>query len=385
MKILFIEPCHVGFGGYFRAFAMAKALSLKGIKVDLLVSSPASLRIKKVIINENLTQYELPRYNIHFYFNGRLLRAMIGLFFGLFRRYDVIHVFVPVQLEANIPGYILKKLGKKVVMDWDDYWEGGYIYEKKPPILIKYVSFCENKAPRCFENYVTASDFLLQKAKDNGAKKAIKIINGVNREQFCPHTRKEAIQYLNIDDSPKYILTFGNTFPKDRAFQLFCFMDEVISLDKNVKLVTNMPKEILLSNAREVDKVNLNVLDSIISVGYIKQEELGYYLGLANIALFLTGELDTEIACFSIRIGSYLNGEAIIAMNDINSEANNTLRKFNCAIIERDIAELAKQAVAVMNEPKIYAEYKANTIRAKESLSWELLTNDLIGFYDGLL
>src|SRR3989338_11060064 len=143
MKIMLIEPCQVNFGGYFRAYNICSHLARNKIKVDLLVSTSKQFNfyIKKTKINEYFTQYELPRFQFNFYINGRILRGIIGFVFGLLGGYDIIHIFVPVQLESNIPAVLLKLLGKKVIIDWDDYWEGAYTNNKNT-ILKKYIRFC---------------------------------------------------------------------------------------------------------------------------------------------------------------------------------------------------------------------------------------------------
>jgi len=163
MKILLIEPCYVNSGGYFRAKNIGESLAKKGIKVDMLVSSPKNfeLRIRKKRISDNFFQYELPRINLNprINFTGRIFRGIIGLVFGLFKRYDIYHVFVPSQFEANIPGFFLKLIGKKVVMDWDDYFSGSPLFIKES-FTKKYVNFCENRAPKFFKNMTVISGFL---------------------------------------------------------------------------------------------------------------------------------------------------------------------------------------------------------------------------------
>ena len=125
MKVLFIEPCHVNFGGYYRARNICTYLSQNKVHVDLLIASGKnySFKITKKQINPYFTQYELPRYYFHFFINGRILRGFIALAFGLFRTYDIIHACVPVQLESNIPAFFLKLFGKKVIMGWYRDWE----------------------------------------------------------------------------------------------------------------------------------------------------------------------------------------------------------------------------------------------------------------------
>lgn len=382
MRVLFIEPCFVDFGGYFRAINICSNLSKKGIKVDLLVSSKKdfSFIVKKIKINDNLTQYELPRWNFHFFFNGRIVRGVIAFLFGLFGRYNIIHACVPVQLESNIPAFFLKILGKKVVMDWDDYWEGSSIYGEYP-FMKKYVAFCEQKAPKFFENMVVVSDFLKDLSEKRGAKKVLKLINGVNLEQFKQYTREEGRVKLKLDSTEKYLLTFGHTYINDRAYLLFKAFEEIYKLDPSIKLLFNYDAEKIYKEQRLEDRVSKDCLKNIINVGYIQQEDLGYYLGACDAVIFLMGDADNERACFPIRIGSYLNGEAIIIINDTNSEASNTLKTYDCAVVEKEIFTLAKRTIQILSDEGERRRLKENIKKAKSEISWENHIDKLIEFY----
>lgn len=382
MKILFIEPCHVNFGGYFRAFNICLNLSKKKIKVDLLCAAEAQYQygIKKTIINKYFTQYELPKFYYHFFLNGRILRGVLGIWFGLTGNYDIIHAAVPVQLESNIPAFFLKLFGKKVVMDWDDYWEGSSIYGGYK-IMKDYVAFCEQKAPKFFNHIVVVSEFLKQKAEKRGAQHVLKLINGVNKEQFIPHKKVESRKKLGLSQTGKYLITFGNTYINDRALLLFKVLERIIKAEPNVKLLFNLdPKKIIETEHLE-KKINMKILDNIITVGNISQQDQGYYLGAADGVIFIMPDTDAERACFPIRLGSYLNGEAVIILNDINSEASNSLKPYNCAIIEKDLDKLADRTIEFLRKPELQKKYSEQVLKAKEGLSWEKKIDELIAFY----
>lgn len=382
MRILFIEPCFVGFGGYFRAINICTNLSQKGLQVTLLVASKKefSWGIRKTKINENLTQYELPRFNFHFFLNGRIVRGFLAFFIGLMGRYDIIHACVPVQLESNIPAFLLKLCGKKVVMDWDDYWEGSSIYGEYP-IMKKYVAFCERKAPHFFGNMIVVSDFLKHLSLQRGAQQVLKLINGINVQQFEQHSREEGRRVLALKSEGKYLLTFGHTYINDRAYLLFKAFEEIYKRDPSVVLLFNYdPYEIYAQQHLE-GRVDEACLQNIVNVGYIPQEKLGYYLGAADAVIFLMGDADNERACFPIRIGSYLNGEAIILINDTDSEASNTLKKYECSVVEKDLSVLAERAVSLLTDEQKQQALRVNIRKAKEEIRWENLIDDLIAFY----
>jgi len=382
MKVLVIEPCFVNYGGYFRSYNLCLALSKKGVRVDLLVSSNNNfqLSVKKTKINERFYQYELPRINIHPYLNGRVLRGLIALFVGIFGKYDIIHACVPTQFEANIPAFFLRLMGKKIVFDWDDYWIGSPIFDGHPWTK-KYLSFCEERAPKFFENMVVVSDFLEKLAKERGAKKVLKLINGVNTSQFVLHTKEESLEKLKMDKDKKYLLAFGNSYANDRAYLLFKTFEYIYRLDSSVRLICNFDPYEKVKMQKLENKINSDCLKNTINTGFIKQEDLEYYLSAVDATILLQGETEDEIACFPIRVGSYLAGQSVVIINDVNSEVGNTLKKCGCAIIEKNIEALAKKTVEFLNDQNLQKELKGNVILAKNELSWDNIITKLIKFY----
>lgn len=368
MKVLFVEPCYKNFGGYFRAINICKSLSQKNIKVVLLLSSNKKFApfIKKTIINKNLIQYELPRISINFYINGRFLRGIMAILFGIFGNFDIIHCAVPSQIESNLPAFFLKLLNKKIIIDWDDLMDSDTIENK---LLRKYVKFCELFFPKIIKNYIVTSDFLYNLAKKRGAKNIIKIINGIDNKQFKLQKPK-----ININ-----FLTFGNTYYSDRTRLLLLFFKKIIKLKPEARLIWNLDPKILIKQQNL--KINQKILKQIDCVGNIPQKKLGHYIASSQAIIFLMGNMDSEKACFPIRIGSYLNGEAIIIINDTNTEAVNTLKKYNCAIVDKNLNKLAKKTLKILNSPKLRKKIKSNIKRAKKELLWDNLIIPLINYY----
>ncbi len=219
MKILFIEPCFENFGGYFRAVGLAKALAKKRIKVDLLCPSKDRFffLIKKKRLKRNLVRYELPRWEINLFVNGRFIRGIIASLFIIFGDYDVVHTFASIQIEAVIPFFVAKILRKKVIFDWDDYWQDSPLFYRSNNFIKKYLSFLENGIPKYARSMTVTSSFLEKEAKKLGSRKVLKIGNGVELEQFVPIEKPKARKQLKIHSKEKMILTFGNTYGSERC------------------------------------------------------------------------------------------------------------------------------------------------------------------------
>ncbi|MBA4318824.1 MAG: hypothetical protein C0412_10525 [Flavobacterium sp.] len=386
MKVLIIEPCFVNFGGYFRSFPMSQSLSEKGVQVDLLVSSNKKfdLKIRKTKINENFWQYELPRARITPYLNGRLTRGLIALFFGMFGKYDIVLARVPAQLESNIPAFFLKLMGKNVVIDWDDYWMGTPIFEGHN-FIKKYNRFCEMRAPKFFGNMVVISDFLGERAKKWGARNILKIVNGTASDQFKIKNREDSFKRLNLDKNKKYLLCIGNTYSRERTILLFEALEQIRKLDSEVKLICNFNMERKIKEQNLEGKINEDCLKNTIALGYINHSDLEDCFSVCSATILLQGITEDELACYPVRVASYLSAETVIIMNDTGSEAVHTLKKYGCAIIEKDISVLAEKTAAFLKDNDLQKEMKRQVILAKKDLSWNNMAIKLIEFFQEII
>jgi len=381
MKILFIEPCYVGFGGYFRALNISKGLARNGVKVDLLVTTNKkfSLKIKKRIIEKNLTIFELPRIYLHFYINGRVLRGIIATLFGLFRSYDIIHAAMPMQFESNIPAIFLKMVGKKIVMDWDEIFEDTF--PSKFP-LKQYIHFCEHQLPKYFKNYCVTSDVLVKLLKQRGAKNIIKIINGIDLKEFNPKNKLSYRSHLKLDRNTKYLFAYGNTFGANRPYKFFKTFEYIVKFDPSIKLLCNFDPMTIYQRDHLIGKIDPKIFSNIINLGYITNKK---YLYTSDAALFLSGDGICEKANYPIRISSYLGSNLIIAINDDNTEASNSLKQEGCSILSPNLKTLAQKTVEFLHHPNIQKKYYTKLKTAKKNLSVEQLTLKLINFYQSIL
>lgn len=381
-KLLFIQPCFKDFGGYFRSFTLANALVEKGHSVDLLISSREnSLRIKKYSSRKGLTLYELPRLNLHQFINGKILRGLLACLFILFKKYDLIHIFEAVQFETNLPLLLCKLLNRKTVLDIDEDWLDSPIYHQSSPLIKKYLRYCDLTLTPKSKYLTVTSDYLVDKFTKLGAPHVLKIINGVDHDQFQTISRAKAREHLGISPSAKIILSFGNTYEDERAYLLLKTFEEVYKLDKTVKLYFNFNPEHFFYMDKIKNTINQKIFKNIITTGFIKQGMLPYYLGSCDLVLFLMGSSPAEAACFPIRIGSYLNGERVIATNQNQTEAYRTLQKYQCALVGKNPVEIAKKMMQFFRDESLRRQLEANVKIAKNKLDINYLINDLIDFY----
>lgn len=386
MKILFVEPCYENFGGYFRAVGLAKALANRKIQVDLLCPSKDRFffLIKRKTLRKNLVRHELPRWEINFLVNGRLVRGIITSLFVVFGDYDIIHTFASIQIEAVIPFFVAKVLRKKVIFDWDDYWQDSPLFHRSNKLIKKYLSFLENGIPKYARQMTVTSSFLEKEAKKLGSKKVLKIINGVDLEQFIPVKKTKARKRLKIHSKKRIILSFGNTYEGERAYLLLKTFEEILKLDGSIKLYFNLNPAVYWKEKIIKENINKDILKNIIVTGFIDLNKIKgrSYLGATDTLLFLMGNSPGEKACFPVRIGTYLNGEKVIATNRVDTQVYETLLALNCAIIGDSPADLAKKIIDFLGDKRKRKSLEKNVLKAKKKLSWNNLVVSLIDFYE---
>lgn len=382
LHILFLEPCPVNFGGYFRANNLCRYLAKAGNKVDLLITSNKkfSLKIIKRTISPGYTIYELPRFFVNQYLQGRLLRAIISIVFALKKHYDLYHVAMLVEPETNIPALFLRLIGKKnIVMDWDEIYLNGF--SDTNPILHRYISFCEHYFPKIFPNFTVTSELLLKMAKQRGAKNVVKIINGVDDGQIKIKEHYYSLKKVRLDSSYRYLLFIGNSILGKRLLYLFNYLEQIVKLDNKIKLLVNFDYVKALKEAGYYKKYSASLFDHVVNLGYIDQGDLPFYFAAASATLFFSEKNQIEQANFPIRIGTYLASESLIVTNDINSEASNTLKEYRCAVINKDLERLPQLTLDVINKPDMIKKYLVNIKKAKKELSYYNLNNKLSSYY----
>ena len=97
------------------------------------------------------------------------------------------------------------------------------------------------------------------------------------------------------------------------------------------------------------------------------------------------GNSPGEKACFPVRIGTYLNGERVIATNKTETELYNVLSAYDCAIIGDNAKDLAQKIIHFFDNQQERKRLEKNLLKAKKELSWDRLTDQLIKFYEKVL
>lgn len=379
MKILLVEPCWENFGGYFRAIGIAKNLAKRLIETTLIIPQTKGilsstleensfLKIKKV---KNKKQSFIDRL-YRFLFIARDIRK---------NDYDVVHVFTIVHPEMILVLFFCKIIGQKVILDWDDYWQDCPIYRYGGWPVRAYIKFTEEFISRFVKFMTVTSAFLFAQAEKVGIKNIVKIVNGVDKNQFQVCSYEEAIAKLGYDKNRKYLITFGNTYENERTYLVLKTFERVWQRDKSIYLLVNLDLKEIAARQNKLSEFDEQLFNNIIVTGFIPPKDLGIYLAASKCVIFLTDNTPNELACFPIRVGSYLNGEKVIATTETNSEWCNTLKLFNCALIGKDVDDLANKILDFVNNEKLQKDMEGRVKIAKNELSWDNITASLVDFY----
>jgi hypothetical protein len=394
-RVLLVEPCYENYGGYFRAFGMARGLAHAGYQVTLLISNRRrfALRLERTAPAPGITLVKLPRTQFNPWLTGRVLRAFVALAYCLFGRYDLIHVFTIVQVESLLPFLFLRLLlpWKRVVVDWDDYWSyvhlcGSANYERFPFSLApRYFRACEYGVQRIARHATCTSRLLDDELRRIGVPHRLKIVNGVDTTQFMPSDRASARAQLGLDERDRVLLTVGHTYYRDRAIFLVKLFEAIWRLEPSARLFCTAGVVENWRQYRTTETVAPEALERIRRVGLLYGDALATYLAACDAVLFTMGEIPTEQACFPTRIGTYLLGERVLVMNETDTEACHTVKELQCALVDRSLERLAERTVALLRDPAARGQMEQRIRAAKQRLLWETLGADLARFYGEVL
>ena len=195
MKILFLNHNQEKIGTYFRCFWLGKNLSEMGHKITMICASGRKfdLLIRRRKVNKNFTIITLPRIKYGKFLTGQIeLRLPLTILYVLFLRYDVCHAFTVAQPQIGIPAWVAKKIRRKrLIVDWDDLWGGGFA-DFHASIIKRVLYWFENKIPLIADQVTYVSEFLGDKIEKMGLKDiAVKIPNGSDPELIKPLNKEE--------------------------------------------------------------------------------------------------------------------------------------------------------------------------------------------------
>jgi len=384
MRILLLEICFENFGGYFRAYNIALELSKKGHFVKLVVPRKNGLIINKKRINDHFLIIETTRCRIHTFFEFRFIRVLYNTCCVLFEKYDFIYGFVPVQPDTYIPLLIGKLLRKKVILDWDDFWQdpsiaNAFLSGLPAKLLQKYLQFLETLIPGIIQNVTVASEFLKLQCEKTQVRNILQIENGVSTDGIGTFQKYASRVKLGIPENEKIIISIANTYPPCRVVTMIEALKYARAEDPHIRLYLNVDlRKYYFPDHYEIPD---ELFKNIICTGYLQKDALYEHIVSADAALFSSDTKDAEKACFPIRLTNYLYCGKPILTNAVG-EARNLIARFGCgaAVDNLDYKGLGALMVKACNDPEWLREKENAAAHAASCLSWSVIVQRLEQF-----
>lgn len=385
-KILFINHNQENFGTYYRCFFLAKGLSECGCQITMICASGKKfdLLIRRRKINDNFSIITLPRIKYHEYFTGQLLfRLPLALLFVLLGNYDICHAFTVAQPQIAIPAWAAKVIRrKKLIIDWDDLWGGGFA-DEHGGIVSKVLGFSERYFLKFSDKITYVSEFIGEQIEKLGLKiEKIKIPNGSNIEQIAMLDKEESRARVGLEVGEKYLVSIGNTYTDSLGLMLGAFK-EALKVD-DIQLV-------MVGEGKITDKFR-NIFDElkekIIITGKRPFSEIPFYLASADALLLPMDDNGIEKARFPMRFGDYLCAGRPIVSNAIG-EVKYYIEKYNAGLTSApdSVHEFAANIEKSLKNRELSGIVSSNArMLAENDLSWKSIINKLDrDVYDSLV
>jgi glycosyltransferase involved in cell wall biosynthesis len=382
-KVLILNHSQENFGTYYRCFFLAEGLSRKGYEITMICASGKKfdLLVKKRKINDNFSLITLPRIKYHRYLTGQIFfRLPIAALYVLFGSYDICHAFTLAQPQIALPAWIAKKIRrKKLVIDWDDAWGGGFALFHPWPIKQILTSF-EKYFPRIADQVTYVSEFLGQKLEKLRIKNKTKIPNGCNTSEIKPLDRGECRKKLNIDPDAKILVSVGNTYMNCLGLFWKAFHE---SLERNPELFLYMVGETEVS--KELKSIYAKIKKNVIFTGKRPFSEVPFYLGAADALILPMSNDDIEKARFPMRFGDYLCAGRPIISNAVG-EIKYYLKKYDAGIVTGPDSsdEIKNGILKIISDEKLAEKISRNALEVSKILDWQKITDELSETYEKL-
>lgn len=382
MKLLFLNHNYVGYGTYWRTYYLGKYLSEIGNKVTMICASGKNfdVKIRKEMICKNFLRITLPRVKYSKFYTGQEFQIILNLLQTLLYRYDIIHCFTVAQPQIGLPGLFSKIFRhKKLVVDWDDLWKGGFA-EYHPYPVKKVLEICESNIPKFADKITVVSEFLKKTAINLGMAKddIVKIPNGANIETIKPLSKNRSRKELHLDHYP-IIVAIGHTYYESLNFLLDSFK----------KVIENIPtaKLVLVGKidlTREARNRTKKLYKNLIFTGAQPFKKIPLYLSAADILVLPMENSLIDYARFPIRLGDYLASGRPIVSNAVG-EVKNILEKCGLVSSPKDKLGFSENIIRLIADTRLRDNLgKKARMLAETKLSWQKVATKLQGVYEGL-
>ena len=383
MRILFITSGSENVGTYFRAYFFACELVEKGHQVTLLCSSEKpSRKLVNVKFSQGVKVVRFYKTRFKWDYIGYLIRGVMTLAYVVRNSYEIMHVFVgwqPPSLVATLTAKIKRLFCndfRKILIDWDDLWGDGGIAEEHAYLLRVLIDYLEIRVLTLADHVTVCSTFLKERAEKFVSKEITMIYNGSNNRDIYPLKMRDSRQSLGIDPNIKIGLLIGqfqtSVFPK--IIKNFEYLFSMRS-DLYLYILGGLP-DAYLQQLKKSDR-------RIKYIGKVPHTELKIYFSSADFLIMAMDSTNVERARFPIRFGDYIASGTPIVASPVG-EICKLISANNIAIVANidNKLEYAQKVGEILDNTDKAIKIALNGRRfSEESLSWKILTNQLLAIY----
>jgi glycosyltransferase involved in cell wall biosynthesis len=323
MKILMLLFGRRQEGTYYRAFPWARILAARGHEVTVACTSRNRLLRSRVEMDSGVRILETPSF-----LDGRFIMARISGMYGwsplsialrtqeiIRGHYDIVHTFEH-HMHVALPVYLAgRKHIPRLIADWcDHYGAGGFREQLYSPYRLAAVYRVMGHPFRCLMDHVekdlrfradaltVISSFFQKRAVAMGIplEKIFLIPGSADTQTVTPIPQAVARKRLKLDPSAR-VVAFLGAGQFDVSFSLEAFKFVLQREPNSLYLILGPTDELVRQKIRE-----MNIANKVIQTGWIRDEDLPYYLGSADVGLIAMRDHPVNQARWPNKIGSYM-------------------------------------------------------------------------------
>jgi len=394
MKILILNHNQENYGTYHRCFFLAKFMAQQGIHIHMICASGRNFDflIRHRFINNHFSLTTLPRFKYGRFFTGQLWRMFLSVFQVLFYKYDILHAFTVAQPQIGIPAWFAKKVrGKKLVVDWDDLWGGGFADEHPFPVR-NVLTWFEANIPRYADKITYVSEFISTRLQqlEYPINKCVKIPNAngmdININAFIKNNNfLSGRKKLGLTEQASLIVSVGNTYVYETQELMCRTIDWLHKKSSDIKLV--LVGRVQIDPTLRKKYRSLFREKTIILAGIMDFNKIADFCKPADLLLLPMSNTNLEKARFPMRLGDYLRANRVIVSNAVG-EVLYILKKYKSGVCADpvDPVDLGRKILQTFNSPEKSDRYKLGATKAwREEFNWPYITSKLITVYNTLL
>jgi len=383
MKILFIVQNSIDHGTYFRAHALAKALTCLGHEMTILASSrdlgkkPTKTR-KEGITILTVSNFLPGQFRAGWDIYNLVQRNNIIQSLDL----DIVHGF-ETRPTVIYPALVKQKQGIPLFLDWADWFgKGGSVEERSNPILRTILrpieTYYENQYRLSPQGTTVICQTLMDRALRMGVNEGslLTLPNGLDTPDWSPPSVNQAKNIIGFEPNLNLIGYLGALFPKDAIFMAEAFTK--LRMEKeNVKLVHIGNSNNRISNLTTPQQ-------GLIETGPLSQKKVQGFLAACDLFWLPLRNTPANHGRFPLKFTDYLScGRPVVATNV--GDIPFYIQKYQTGFITEDRPDdFAKATITLLNNPKLMANMGQNAFALSRNPkeSWLSRAKQLISFYE---